>query len=298
MPEHYPVMCPQVLEFLAPKPEGIYLDATAGLFGHTLAIASRLTTGCVIACDRDADSLRLGFERTAGFADRIRAVHACFSGLRSVLDSLGISKVDGLIADLGASYYQLTDPSRGFSFTSDGPLDMRMDRTEQRTADEIVNRFSEKDLASLLHEFGQERRSRRIARAIVRARPIRTTLELARVVEAAAPRTGRLHPATKTFMALRIAVNREMEELENLLRAIPDLVRGGGRVVFLTFHSLEDRRVKRAFQEYARQGRMRILTRHVVRPTPEELRSNPPSRSAKLRAAELIDLGDTDGKSS
>ncbi|MGQ9633354.1 MAG: 16S rRNA (cytosine(1402)-N(4))-methyltransferase RsmH [Bryobacteraceae bacterium] len=296
MPEHYPVMCPQVLEFLAPKPEDIYLDATAGLLGHSVAIASRLTTGCVIACDRDADSLRLGLEKAAGFADRIRAVHASFSGLRAVLDSLGISKVDGLIADLGANYYQLTDPSRGFSFTADGPLDMRMDRTEQRTADEIVNRYSERDLANLLYEFGQERR-RKIARAVVRARPIHSTLQLARVVEEAVPRTGRLHPATKTFMALRIAVNREMEELDHLLCAIPNLVRGGGRVVFLTFHSLEDRRVKRAFQEYARQGRMRILTRHVVRPTPEEVRSNPPSRSAKLRAAELIDWEIKNGES-
>jgi 16S rRNA (cytosine1402-N4)-methyltransferase len=269
MPEHYPVMCAQVLEFLEPRPEGVYLDATAGLFGHTVAIASR-----------------------------IRAVHASFSGLRAALDSLGVSKVDGLVADLGASYFQLTDPSRGFSFMADGPLDMRMDRSQERTAGQIVNQFSERDLANLLFEYGQERRARRIARAIVRARPVHSTLELARVIEQAAPRTSRLHPATKTFMALRIAVNREMEELDHLLESIPDLVRTGGRVVILTFHSLEDRRVKRAFQQYARQGRMRILTRHVVRPTPEEVHANPPSRSAKLRAAEMIDLGDTDGEPS
>ena len=291
-------MCAQVLEFLEPRPEGVYLDATAGLFGHTVAIASRLTSGSVIACDRDADSLRLGFGKAVGFAERIRAVHASFSGLRAALDSLGVSKVDGLVADLGASYLQLTDPSRGFSFMADGPLDMRMDRSQERTAGQIVNQFSERDLANLLFEYGQERRARRIARAIVRARPVHSTLELARVIEQAAPRTSRLHPATKTFMALRIAVNREMEELGHLLESIPDLVRTGGRVVILTFHSLEDRRVKRAFQQYARQGRMRILTRHVVRPTPEEVHANPPSRSAKLRAAEMIDLGDTDGEPS
>lgn len=282
----------EVLEYLAPKPGGVYLDATAGLFGHTGAIAARLTTGRVIACDRDAESLQLGMQNAGPWKERVQAVQAKFSELRGVLDSLGVDKVDGLLADLGASYYQLTEPSRGFSFQADGPLDMRMDRSQELTAEAIVNRFSETKLADLIFGFGQERRSRRIARAIVRARPIRSTLELARVIEQAVPRTGRLHPATQTFMALRIAVNREMEELDHLLGALPDLVRPGGRVVFLTFMSTEDRKVKRAFQEYARQGRMRILTRHVARPTPEEVRNNPPSRSAKLRAAEVTELGE------
>lgn len=291
MTGHYPVMCSEVLEFLAPSPQGIYVDATAGLLGHTGAIAARLSTGRVIACDRDAESLRIGWENAGPWKDRVQMAQAKFSELRGVLGSLGLEKADGLLADLGASYYQLTEPSRGFSLQADGPLDMRMDRSQELTAEEIVNRFSERDLAGLLYELGQERRSRRIARAIVRARPIHSTLELARVIEKAVPRTGRLHPATQTFMALRIAVNREIEELDSLLGALPDLVRPGGRVVILTFMSIEDRKVKRAVQYYARQGRMRILTRHVVRPTPEEVRTNPPSRSAKLRAAEVREAG-------
>jgi 16S rRNA (cytosine1402-N4)-methyltransferase len=209
-----------------------------------------------------------------------------------MLDSLGIERVDGLVADLGASYYQLTDATRGFSFQREGPLDMRMDRRQELTAEVLVNQLPEKQLAALLYELGQERRSRRIARAIVRARPIHSTLALARVIEQAVARTGRLHPATQTFMALRLAVNREMEELDHLLGALPELVRPGGRVVMLTFMSIEDRKVKRAMQQYARQGRMRLLTRRVVRPTPDEIRVNPPSRSAKLRAAELAEPGE------
>ncbi len=171
---------------------------------------------------------------------------------------------------------------------ADGPLDMRQDRSQQETAADLVNFESEKQLADLIYRFGEERRSRKIARAIVRARPVTTTGQLAKLIEGAVPRTGKLHPATQTFMGLRIAVNGEMEELDALLESIPRLVQPGGRVVVLTFMSLEDRRVKQSFQAMARNGQARILTRHVIRPTEQEIGNNPPSRSAKLRAIELI----------
>jgi 16S rRNA (cytosine1402-N4)-methyltransferase len=285
---HFPVMRETVLEYLAPKPDGVYLDATAGMLGHSRAIAGRLSAGQVIACDRDADSLEIAQRNAADLAGRVRLEHAAFSELPSALARAGVARVNGLLADLGASLYQLTDPGRGFSFLSDGALDMRMDRSQGWTADEIVNTTAEKALADLIFEFGQERRARRIARAIVRARPIQSTLHLARVVEQVAPRTGRLHPATQTFMALRIAVNREMEELDALLHVAPELVCSGGRIVIITFMSLEDTKVKHAFQGLAREGRALILTKHVVRPSEEEVQANRASRSAKLRAIELV----------
>jgi len=195
--------------------------------------------------------------------------------------------VDGLLADLGVSRYQLTEAQRGFSLMTDGPLDMRMDRSQGASAEELVNYTSEQELADMIYRFGEERRSRRISRAIVRARPIHTTGRLARVIEEAVPRTNRLHPATQTFMALRMAVNDEQSELDRLLTAARDLVRTGGRIVILSFMSLEDRKVKQSFQALARARRATLLNKHVVRPTPEEIRNNPPSRSAKLRAVEM-----------
>jgi 16S rRNA (cytosine1402-N4)-methyltransferase len=192
-----------------------------------------------------------------------------------------------LLADLGVSRFQLTTPERGFSLMAAGPVDMRMDRSKGRTAAEIVNTVDERSLANLIFEYAEERRSRQIARAIVRARPIRDTAHLAAVIEGAVPRTGPIHPATRTFMALRLAVNEELDELESLLETAPKLVRSGGRIVVITFMSLEDRKVKQSFQELARQGRGRILTRHVVRPSEKEVNQNPPSRSAKLRALEI-----------
>ncbi len=285
---HIPVLVGEVLEYLAIRPEGIYVDATAGLGGHTAAIAERLTSGFVIANDRDAESLELCRCNLAPWAGRVRFHQGRFSELAEALAALGVGGADGLVADLGASLYQLTDPERGFSFSADAPLDMRMDRTQRLTAAEIVNTTAEKALADLIFRFGEERRARKIARAIVRARPIRTTLELARVIERVAPRTKRLHPATQTFMALRIAVNEELGELEKLLELMPRLVRSGGRAVVISFMSLEDRRVKHGFQALARQGRVRVLTRHVVRPSEQEVRSNPAARSARLRAVELL----------
>jgi len=280
-------MLGECLEYLAIRPDGIFLDATAGLGGHSGAIAAQLTNGFVIANDRDAESLALARSNTTEYADRIRYHQGSFVSLREALAANGVKQVDGLLADLGVSRYQLTEPARGFSLMADGPLDMRMDRSQGQTAEELVNFTSEKELADLIYQFGEERRSRKIARAIVRARPISTTGRLARVIEEAVPRTNRLHPATQTFMALRLAVNDEQGELDALLAAAPDLVKTGGRIVILSFMSLEDRKIKQSFQALARAGRATMLTKHVVRPTPEEIRDNPPSRSAKLRAVEM-----------
>lgn len=284
---HVPVMVGECLEYLAVRPDGIYLDATAGLGGHTAAIAKRLRSGLVIANDRDAESLEMAKGNTAEWADRIRYHQGSFSELRSALTAFGVERIDGLLADLGVSRYQLMEPERGFSLMAEGPLDMRMDRSQGTTADELVNFATEKELADLIYRFGEERRSRKISRAIVRARPIHTTARLARVIEEAVPRTSKLHPATQTFMALRTAVNDEQGELDRLLSIAPELVRSGGRIVILSFMSLEDRKVKQSLQALARAGRAITLTKHVVRPAPEETRDNPPSRSAKLRAVEM-----------
>src|SRR5215831_13837956 len=295
MQQHYPVMLGESLDFLNVRPEGTYCDATAGLGGHTGAIARRLTTGLVLACDRDAESLEMARENTRDCSARIHFHQALFSQLRDVLEAEGIAKLDGLVADLGVSRHQLTVGERGFSFMADGPLDMRMSRSGpssglasgERTAADIVNFESEQELARLIFTLGEERRSRKIARAIVRGRPITTTGQLAKLIEGVAPRTGKLHPATQTFMALRLAVNSELEELDALLGSIPRLVRSGGCAVIITFMSLEDRKVKQSFQALAKAGRGTLLTRHVVRPGEEEMRANPPSRSAKLRALQM-----------
>jgi len=288
---HAPVMLAETLEYLAIRRNGVYADMTAGLGGHTGAIAARLSElggGLVLACDRDAESLARAKANTAAFADRIHFHQVRFACVREALATEGITQLDGLLADLGVSRYQLTDSERGFSLMTDGVLDMRMDRSQGTTAADLVNYESEKELADLIYKFGEERRSRQIARAIVRARPITSTGQLAKLIERVVPRTGKIHPATQTFMSLRLVVNGEMEELDALLESIPGLVKPGGRAVVLTFMSLEDRKVKQSFQAMAREGRARILTRHVVRPAAEEISNNPASRSAKLRAVELI----------
>jgi 16S rRNA (cytosine1402-N4)-methyltransferase len=282
---HVPVLLSESLDFLAIRAEGRYIDATCGLGGHTRAIAARLTTGSVAACDRDPESLEMARGQLAEFGPRIRFVRAKFSELTASLQAF--LPADGLLADLGVSRYQLTEAERGFSLQNEGPLDMRMDRSQGISAAEIVNHFAEKALADLIFQLGEERRSRRISRAIVRARPIRSTKHLADLIEKAAPRTSRLHPATQTFMALRLAVNQEQDELDALLDAAPQLVRAGGRVVIISFMSLEDRKVKERFREWAQSKRARVLTKHVVRPADEETRVNPASRSARLRAVEM-----------
>lgn len=280
-------MLNESLEYLAIQPGGVYLDATCGLGGHTGAIAAKLTTGLVISNDRDAESIAMARTNTGPLAERIRFHHGPFSKLPEALKEANVPQVDGLLADLGVSRFQLTDPARGFSLMADGPLDMRMDRSQGESAYDLINFASERSLADLIFQLGEERRSRRISRAIVRARPIHTTGHLARVVEQAVPRTGRLHPATLTFMALRMAVNEEQDELDRLLEVAPTLVKSGGRIVIISFMSLEDRKVKQCFQALAKTGQVAILTRRVIIPSEQEIEANPPSRSAKLRAVEM-----------
>ncbi len=275
------------LELLNIRPEGIYLDATTGLGGHTALIAQQLESGMVIANDRDPASLEMARQNTAAWAARIRFHQGSFRTLRDAVDEVGRGKLNGILADLGVSRYQLTDPSRGFSFMSDGPLDMRMDQTTGMTAADLVNFTNEKQLADLIFHFGEERRARRVARAIVRARPIRSTLHLADVVLRAVPRTGHLHPATKTFMALRMEVNDETGELDQFLKIAPELLKPEGRLVVISFMSLDDRKVKEQFKALGRDGRATILTKHPLQPSEEETGRNPASRSAKLRALEM-----------
>ena len=284
---HYSVMPRESLELLAIRPEGIYLDSTTGLGGHTGLIAQRLTTGIVIANDRDAQSLEMSRANTAEWADRIRYHHGSFGQLADAVAEAGFKTLDGVLADLGVSRYQLTSAERGFSFQSDGPLDMRMDQSTGMTAADLVNYNAEKALADLIFQLGEERRARRIARAIVRARPIRSTLHLADVVERAVHRTGRTHPATRTFMALRMAVNDEQGELDRLLQTGPELLGSGGRMVVLSFMSIDDRKVKEKFRALARDGRGTILTKHPLQPSDEETAENAASRSAKLRALQM-----------
>jgi 16S rRNA (cytosine1402-N4)-methyltransferase len=285
--EHYSVMARESLELLAIRPDGIYLDATTGLGGHTGLIAQQLTTGMVIANDRDAQSLEMSRANTAEWWDRIRFHHGPFSQLAAAVAQEGFDRLDGVLADLGVSRFQLTSPERGFSFQSDGPLDMRMDQTTGMTAADLVNYTAEKALADLIFQLGEERRARRIVRAIVRARPIRSTLHLADVVERAVHRTGRTHPATRTFMALRMAVNEESEQLDRLLQIGPGLLKSGGRMVVISFMSTDDRKVKEKFRELGREGRATILTKHPLQPSDEEIAQNAASRSAKLRGLQM-----------
>src|SRR5579864_375406 len=284
---HVSVMPAEVLEHLAIRPEGVYLDATAGMGGHTALIAARLTTGLVIANDRDAKSLEMARENTAAPAERIRFHQGRFGELWQAVEDAGFEKVQGLLADLGVSRYQLLEPERGFSFLSDGPLDMRMDQTTGMTAADLVNHTAEKALADLIYQWGEERRARKVARAIVRARPIRSTLHLADVVERAVPRTSRIHPATRTFMAIRMAVNDEPGELDRLLQTGPELLAPGGRMVVISFMSIDDRKVKQKFRELGSQARATILTKHPLQPSDQEVAQNAASRSAKLRALQM-----------
>jgi len=287
---HTPVLAAEVMEWLRVRPEGTYVDATCGTAGHAIEIARRLTTGRLVAMDRDPQALEIARERLKDFEEKVVLVHAEFSKIGELAGDLKLPPFDGVLADLGISSLELDSPERGFSFRWAAPLDMRMNPETPLTADEIVNYWPEKELADLLYQKAEERDSRRIARAIVRARPIRDTEHLATVVAGVRKARGRqkLQPATKTFLALRIAVNREEEELGQFLSRTPATLSPGARWVVLTYHSLEDRPVKQAFQRLAREGSFRILTRKVIRPGEEEIRSNPRARSAKMRVAEKI----------
>ena len=289
---HYPVMWREAMEFLNVRADGNYIDATVGAGGHSEQILRVLDggKGRLLAIDRDPQALNIVRERLGGHGGKLILMEGNFADIRALHAASGLPPVEGILADLGLSSMQLEDAGRGFSFSMPGPLDMRMGGGEL-TAAEIVNRTPERDLADLIFKFGEERHSRRIARAIVKARPIRSTTELAQVVMRAIPsRAGlhHLHPATRTFMALRLAVNHELENLQEYLAGFPAVLAAGGRSVVISFHSLEDRLVKHAFLGLQREERMRVLTKRVVRPTPEEVRENPRSRSAKLRAAERV----------
>jgi 16S rRNA (cytosine1402-N4)-methyltransferase len=296
---HVPVLLQQAIEYLVVQRGGTYIDATLGLGGHSWEIAKRLgAQGRLIGFDKDPAALERARERlmsppTGWESDwpHIELVHASFADVAQHVEP---NSADGLLADLGVSSMQLEDAARGFSFQADGPLDMRMNPQSGLTAEQVVNRFGERELADAIYEFGEERRSRRIARAIVRARPITTTAQLAQVVSAAARPMNqaerRIHPATRTFQALRILVNHELKDLQELLGAgaAPRVLRTGGRLVIIGFHSLEDRIVKDALRDGAHEGVYRLLTKKPVTADEEEIDRNPRSRSAKLRAAERI----------
>jgi 16S rRNA (cytosine1402-N4)-methyltransferase len=292
-PQHVPVLLDEVLDFLNVRRGGVIADATLGLGGHSAGIARRLgPEGKLICFDRDAEAMALAKARLDEVSSElgtempeVRFEPRAFSEAGTVIAA---GSLDGLLADFGVSSLQLDEAHRGFSFRTEGPLDMRMDTRSGATAGQVVNQLGENELADLIYEFGEERRSRRIARAIVRARPISTTAELAEVISAAAPpmKGDKIHPATRTFQALRIRVNDELGEIRTLLESAPSLLKTGGRLVVISFHSLEDRLVKDSLREGGRDGRWKILTKKPVTANEDEQRRNPRSRSAKLRAAE------------
>ena len=290
---HVSVLLKEAIDFLAIRRGGSYIDATVGLGGHSLEIARRLgPQGHLIGFDKDPQALELARKRLSEIGGDIPKVTLLHSSYADVAQHVAPAGADGLLADLGVSSLQFGEAARGFSFQAEGPLDMRMDPREERTADQVVNRMREEDLANVIYEFGEERRSRRIARAIVRARPIRTTAHLAQVLSAALRpmkqhgARDKIHPATRTFQAIRIWVNRELDDLKAMLDAAPKVLKPGGRLVVISFHSLEDRIVKDALRDGAKAGIYRVLTKKPVVATEEEIDRNPRSRSAKLRAAE------------
>ena len=289
---HVPVLLKEAIDFLAVKRGGTYLDATVGLGGHSLEIARRLgAPGHLIGFDKDPAALERARERLTAISDDERpAVTLIHGSFAEAGERVAPASLDGMMGDLGVSSLQLGDPTRGFSFQAEGPLDMRMNPMSGETAEQVVNHIDERELADVIYEFGEERRSRRIARAIVRSRPIRTTRQLVEVVSAAARsmKHERIHPATRTFQALRIFVNHELDDLQALLKVAPGVLKPGGRLVMISFHSLEDRIVKDALREGAKQGWYRLLTKKPVTASEEEIDRNPRSRSAKMRAAEKV----------
>ena len=309
MPEHKSVLLHECIENLNIRPDGIYVDGTLGLGGHSMEIAKRLTTGRLIAIDQDETAIARSKERLAPWADRITFVHGNFRSLGKILDDLGIDRVNGMLFDLGVSSPQLDEAERGFSYMADAPLDMRMDQSAPVTAWTVVNTWSESELARILRDYGEERYAGRIAAGIVRSRekkPVETTLELVDIIKSAMPGAAlreKQHPAKRSFQAIRIAVNDELGAVERMMQAAVDRLNPGGRLAVITFHSLEDRIVKNAMNEAA-QGctcpkefpvcvcgktpRVRILSRKPILSTAQELAENPRARSAKLRAAEKI----------
>jgi len=305
--EHTPVLLNEALHWLNPRRDGVYVDATVGGGGHAEAILERIIPGGrLIGIDRDEVAVEAAAARLARFGEAVVLVRQNYAAIKEVLRTLGLDQVDGVLFDLGASSMQFADPTRGFSFQEAGPLDMRMDRRQPVTAADLVNRLGERELADLIWRYGEERWSRRIARAIVGSRPIYTTQALAEVVAGSIPRRQwprGIHPATRTFQALRIATNDELLNLEKALPDAAEVLREAGRLCAMTFHSLEDRTIKHTFLRLSRgctcppgasactcggKQWLRILTKKPVLPSPEEVQRNPRARSAKLRAAERI----------
>jgi 16S rRNA (cytosine1402-N4)-methyltransferase len=290
---HVPVMVGEVRDLLCAHGPRVVVDATVGTGGHAAALLAA-TDAHLIGIDRDLDALALARERLGSFGTRVMLRHADFGDLAAVVRECGAVTVDAMIADLGMSSFALDDPARGFSFRFDGPLDMRMDRSQPLRAYDLVNEEPEADLADLLHQWGEERAARRIARSIVEARrrrPIETTAELRAIVERViGPHRGGggVHPATRTFQALRIAVNREMESLAAFLESAPALLSAGGRMAIIAYHSLEDRAVKERMRALARGESYAVITRKVIKPADSEVASNPRARSARLRGLERM----------
>jgi 16S rRNA (cytosine1402-N4)-methyltransferase len=297
---HVPVLLEEAIEFLNIRRGGTYIDCTVGLGGHSFEVAKRLgAQGHLIGFDKDTTALEIARKRLTnpvpGMTEEgpevipdwpaVTLIHGSFA---EVGERVPAGTADGMMADLGVSSLQLDDAARGFSFQAEGPLDMRMNPLGELDAEQVVNRLDERTLANVIYEFGEERRSRRIARAIVRARPLRSTAHLAQIVAAAAPtmKHERIHPATRTFQAIRIYVNRELDDLKQLVGDAPKALKKGGRLVVISFHSLEDRIVKEALREGAHKGVWTVLTKKPVTAKDEETGRNPRSRSAKLRAAE------------
>jgi 16S rRNA (cytosine1402-N4)-methyltransferase len=295
-PQHIPVLLKAVTGLFAGTTAGALVDCTLGLGGHTGALLTANPELRVIGLDVDESNLALARQRLGDFGDRVRYVRANFADLGQALAELGVGKVGGILADLGVSSNQIAEPARGLSFDLDGPLDMRLDLTLTTTAADLVNGLGEGELADLLYLQCQERHSRRIAKRICQARRqgrLNSTVALARLVAAAVgqdpdSRRSRIHPATRTFMALRMSVNHETRSLERLLAQAPGLLAVGGRVAIISFHSVEDRLVKESFREQSRSGVYRLLSKKPIEAEPQEAADNPRSRSAKLRAAELV----------
>ncbi|MBI2876392.1 MAG: 16S rRNA (cytosine(1402)-N(4))-methyltransferase RsmH [Candidatus Tectomicrobia bacterium] len=308
--EHIPVLQQEVLAYLRPQPDRIYLDATVGGGGHAWQILKASSpTGILVGIDLDTEALKIAREHLSPFEGRFTLIQGNYEDLQAILARMEIAQIHGVLLDLGASTFQLKEPERGFSFREEGPLDMRMDREKRLTAAELVNTLSEEELKELIGRYGEERWAGRVARSICQARerkPLASTRELAEIVATAIPRAchpRRIHPATKTFQALRIAVNGELESLVHSIEDAVDLLAPGGRICVISFHSLEDRLVKHTFRKLekgcicppffpacrcGKESSLKVLTRHPVTPSAEEVGKNPSSRSSKLRAAERI----------
>jgi 16S rRNA (cytosine1402-N4)-methyltransferase len=298
---HEPVLYNEVMAVLAPRSGGAYIDGTVGAGGHARGILEcSAPDGRLLGMDQDMQALQVAREALAGYGARVTLAHGSFAQLASAAHEHGFYPADGVLLDVGLSSMQLSAAERGFSWMLEGPLDMRMDpATIETTAADLVNMLPETELADILYRYGEERLSRRIARAIVRARPLRTTTELADLIARTVGRRGRIHPATRSFQALRVVVNNEIEALEEGLRQAVEVLAPGGRLVLISFHSLEDRLAKHYFRQEAQAGPViHLLTRKPVRPSLEEQERNPRSRSAKLRAIEKVAVVPTEAGSS